>query len=211
MAADPDVRCVVVGLLEGNCYLVKSAEGGQGVVIDPGDEPDRLTREIEAMGLEPEAILLTHGHVDHTNASAALRKRFRSRVICHPLDAAMVRGEDGPSLFGFERKPCTIDQEVEEGDVVAAGGMTLQVLHTPGHTRGSVCYMLGKLLFSGDTLFQGSIGRTDLPGGSEREMSRTLQERIARLDEGMVVYPGHGPVTTIGQEKRFNPFLQSEW
>ena len=208
---DPKIKCVVVGMLEGNCYVVKCGQGGQGVVIDPGDEADLIAEAIEAAGMEPEVVLLTHGHIDHTNAGAALRKRFRSRVACHALDAPMVRGEDGESLFGFERKPCVVDQELGEGDVLNVGGVPIKVLHTPGHTSGSVCYIMGNVLFSGDTLFKCSIGRTDLPGGSDHEMAASLGNRIATLDEGMVVYPGHGPSTTIGYEKRHNPFLGSQW
>ena len=208
---EPKISCQVVGMLEGNCYLVKSSEDRIGVVIDPGDEADRLGDELEAAGLDPKAILLTHGHIDHTNAAAALRERFKAAVVCHRLDAPMVRGEQGGSLFGLARNPCEVDREVAGGEVVEAGGLRFTVLHTPGHTRGSVCYALDGVLFSGDTLFAGSIGRTDLPGGSDHDMYRSLHERIAQLDEGMVVYPGHGPSTTVGEEKRSNPFLQPEW
>lgn len=198
-------------MLEGNCYVVRCAPGGQGVVIDPGDEEGRIADQIKAAGVQPEVVLLTHGHIDHTNAAAALRKRFRCRVACHVLDAPMVRGENGESLFGFARTPCIIDQELEEGDRVEVGGVAISVLHTPGHTRGSVCYAMGNALFSGDTLFKCSIGRTDLPGGSDREMAESLGNRIAKLDEQMVVYAGHGPSTTIGYEKRHNPFLGAQW
>jgi hydroxyacylglutathione hydrolase len=211
MTREPEIQCFVVGLLEGNCYLVRSAAGRTAVVIDPGDEAERLGDAVEADGLDPKVILLTHGHIDHTNAAAALRARFKSRVICHQLDAPMVRGEEGGSLFGFVRNRCDVDQEVSDGEVVEAGGVRFTVLHTPGHTCGSVCYVLDGVLFSGDTIFQGSIGRTDLPGGSDHEMYRSLHERIAKLEEATVVYPGHGPSTTIGDEKRSNPFLQPEW
>jgi hydroxyacylglutathione hydrolase len=212
MNADWEVVTVAVGPLEGNCYLVKCAVSGEGVVIDPGDEPERLAVEIEAMGLRPEAILLTHGHVDHTNGAAGLRARFGSQVVCHGVDAPMVGGaEGGLSLFGLRRRPCVVDREVKDADRVAAGRMEIKVIHTPGHTGGSVCYLTGKVLFSGDTLFRGSIGRTDLPGGSDREMARTLADRIATLEGDLVVYPGHGPATTIADEKRSNPFLQAEW
>ncbi|MFZ1948238.1 MAG: MBL fold metallo-hydrolase [bacterium] len=212
MRRDLEVRLVPVGPLEGNCYLVKCGEAGEGVVVDPGEEPERLAEEIEAMGLRPETILLTHGHVDHTNAAAALRERFGAKVACHPADCPMVEGAEGArSLFGFERRPCAVDRRVEEGDALTVGGKEFKVLHTPGHTGGSVCYLIGQVLFTGDTLFQGSIGRTDLPGGSDRDMARTLLGRIAKLDDALAVYPGHGPATTIADEKRLNPFLQAEW
>ena len=123
----------------------------------------------------------------------------------------MVRSKNHGDLWGLVHQPCTVDQEITGGETLTVGGKTVKVLHTPGHTPGSVCYILGGLLFSGDTLFQGSIGRTDLPGGSDREMKASLMNRIATLDEKMLVYPGHGPSTTIGDEKRCNPFLQSAW
>jgi glyoxylase-like metal-dependent hydrolase (beta-lactamase superfamily II) len=211
MDSDIDIRCVVAGMLEGNCYVIRCNRAGEGIVIDPGDEPERISDEMKAMGIRPEVILLTHGHIDHTNAASTLRKRFRSRVVCHRLDAPMVKAKNQESLWGLAHTPCTVDQEVSEGEILTTGGKALKVLHTPGHTRGSVCYIMGNLLFSGDTLFKGSIGRTDLPGGSEREMMASLHDRIATLDDQMIVYPGHGPSTTIGEEKRLNPFLQPQW
>jgi hydroxyacylglutathione hydrolase len=207
MNADIDVRCVMVGMLEGNCYLVRCSPQGDGFVVDPGDDPERIAREIKGAGLRPEVILLTHGHIDHANAAAALRKRFRSRVVCHRLDAPMVRSREELDLWGLAHNPCTVDQEVSDGETLMIGGKSVKVLHTPGHTRGSSCYALENLLFSGDTLFQGSIGRMDLPGGSERDMKTSLAN-LAGLAEGTIVYPGHGPSTTIGDEKRCNPFLQ---
>jgi len=207
----PEIQLVVVGLLEGNCYLVRAPRAREVAVIDPGDEPELIESRIEAAGLRPDAILLTHGHIDHTNAAQAVRERFKSRVYCHSLDAPMVSGSEGGSLFGLVRNPCDVDHELADGEVIRAGGLDFRVVHTPGHTRGSVCFALDGALFSGDTLFQGSIGRTDLPGGSNREMRQSLRGRLAVLDDALAVYPGHGPPTTIGDEKLHNPFLQAEW
>lgn len=206
MSNDLEVRCTAVGMFQGNCYLVKCDEAGHGVIIDPGDEPERICEEIRALKLEPEAILLTHGHIDHANAAGALRKRFRSRVVCHSSDSEMVTSSE-PTLWGLQRNPCMVDQEISDGEAIAVGGRRFKVIHTPGHTKGSVCYMVDSILFSGDTLFAGSIGRTDLPGGSDREMAQTLKTRIATLNGDTVVLPGHGPQTTIEHEKQFNPFL----
>jgi glyoxylase-like metal-dependent hydrolase (beta-lactamase superfamily II) len=194
-------------MLEGNCYLVKCDSLGHGVVIDPGDEAERISEEIRSMGLEPEAIMLTHGHFDHTNAAARLRKRFRCRVVCHEADAGLV-SSTGEALWGIERMPCTVDQEVREGDRITVGGKEFTVIHTPGHSPGSVCYSVGDLLFTGDLLFRCGIGRTDLPGGSAAEMDRSLRERLAGLGGSTVVHPGHGPSTTIEDERRCNPFLE---
>jgi hydroxyacylglutathione hydrolase len=203
-----EIESVVVGMLEGNCYLVKCDPGGRGVIIDPGDEGDRIAAEVDAMGLEPEAILLTHGHIDHVNAAAGLRRRFRSRVVCHAADRAMIENGEVLSLWGLQREPCKVDQVVGHGDIIPVGCSEIRVIHSPGHTRGSVCFMLDSVLFSGDVLFKCSIGRTDLPGGSDREMAETLRTKIAVLDPGVRVYPGHGPETTVGYEKMHNPFLQ---
>jgi hydroxyacylglutathione hydrolase len=208
MSSAVQVETVVVGMLEGNCYLVKCGPGGEGVIIDPGDEGDRIAAAVRAMGLEPEAILLTHGHIDHVNAAGALRRRLRSRVICHASDRAMVENVEVLSLWGLQREPCKVDQEVQDGDLIPVACSEFRVIHSPGHTRGSVCYMLDSTLFSGDVLFKGSIGRTDLPGGSDREMAETLKTRIAVLDPGVRVYPGHGPETTVAYEKTHNPFLR---
>jgi hydroxyacylglutathione hydrolase len=210
-ALEENVRCLGVGMLEGNCFLVRCGASGEGAVIDPGDEGERIAEEAKAFGIRPEAVLLTHGHIDHTNAADFLRERFGAKVLCHALDAPMVRGEDGESLFGLERTPCEVDREVGDGEVIAVGQCRFRVLHTPGHTQGSVCYLLDGLIFSGDTLFKGSIGRTDLPGGSDHQMLESLNKRIAALDGKTVVYPGHGPATTIAHEKRTNPFLGALW
>jgi glyoxylase-like metal-dependent hydrolase (beta-lactamase superfamily II) len=206
MVGETEIRCLVVGMLQGNCYLIRCDDSGHGVVIDPGDEPERIAAGIKEMGLEPEVILLTHGHIDHTNAAAALRRRFRCRVVCHPADSDMVKG-DQPTLWGLQRNPCTVDQEIRDGEVIVAGGTRIGVIHTPGHTGGSVCYTLDSVLFSGDVLFREGIGRTDLPGGSDLEMMESLKTRIVPLDGDTDVYPGHGPATTIGYEREFNPFL----
>jgi hydroxyacylglutathione hydrolase len=209
MSSVVQMETIVVGILEGNCYLVKCGERGEGVIIDPGDEAGRIAAAAAAMGLDPEAILLTHGHIDHVNAAAALRRSLRSRVVCHAADRGMVEDGEVLSLFGLQREPCKVDQEVGDGDVIPIGGSEIRVIHSPGHTRGSVCYMLDSLLFSGDVLFRGSIGRTDLPGGSDRQMAETLKTRIAGLDPGIRVYPGHGPETTVEYERIHNPFLRS--
>ncbi len=201
-----EVACLVVGVLETNCYLIKCDISGSGVIIDPGDESERIIEQCEVMRIKPEVILLTHGHIDHTNAAAELKSHFGCTVICHDLDKEMVASR-GPAIWGLERHPCKVDTTVEDGDVINIGGVGFGVIHTPGHTRGSVCFTLDRLLFSGDTLFKGSIGRTDLPGGSEEDILSSLRERIALLDPGVVVYPGHGPPTTIGYERIHNPFL----
>ena len=204
-----EVRHAVVGPFQANCFAVKGGPQGQGFLIDPGDEPEVIVELIRETGLEPEAILLTHGHIDHTNAAGDIRRRFRSRVVCHSADRAMVEEAEQPMLFDLVRNPCNVDQELNGGATLNIAGQEIEVIHTPGHTAGSVCYRVGPYVFSGDTLFRGSIGRTDLPGGSDAVMMNTLKTRICSLDDELVVYPGHGPATTIGEEKELNPFLQA--
>lgn len=204
-----EIKPVVVGMFQANCFAVRTGPRGQGFVVDPGDEPEAIVGLIRETGIEPEAILLTHGHIDHTNAAGEIRRRYRSRVICHSADRAMVEEATQPTLWDLVRNPCTVDQEIHNSSTLKIAGLEVEVIHTPGHTGGSVCYRVGTHLFSGDTLFKGSIGRTDLPGGSDNEMFNTLRTRICSLDDALVVYPGHGPVTTIGEEKELNPFLQA--
>ena len=208
MSSEIEVKHVIVGMFQANCFAVKTGPLGQGFLVDPGDEPKVIVELVREIGLEPEAILLTHGHIDHTNAAGDLRRRYRSRVICHRADRDMVEEAAQPTLWDLVRNPCNVDQELDGAANIRVGGREIEVIHTPGHTGGSVCYRLGQYLFSGDTLFKGSIGRTDLPGGSDAEMMNTLRNRICTLDDSLVVYPGHGPATTIREEKELNPFLQ---
>jgi len=209
MAEVIEIKHAVVGMFQANCFAVKVGPQGQGFLIDPGDEPELIVELVRETGLEPEAILLTHGHIDHTNAAGELRRRFRSRVVCHRADRAMVEEAQEPTLWDIVRNPCNVDQELNGGAALNIAGRDVEVIHTPGHTEGSVCYRVGPYVFSGDTLFKGSIGRTDLPGGSDVVMMNTLRTRICSLDDQLVVYPGHGPATTIGEEKELNPFLQA--
>jgi hydroxyacylglutathione hydrolase len=207
---DVEIKHVVVGMFQANCFAVRTGLQGQGFLVDPGDEPDKIVKMVSELGLEPEAILLTHGHIDHVNAAGELRRRFRSRVVCHRADRSMVEESGQPTLWDLVRHPCTVDQELENGATLKIAGREIEVIHTPGHTGGSVCYRIGPHLFSGDTLFRGSIGRTDLPGGSDAEMMSTLRNRICPLEDHYTVHPGHGPATSIGEEKEHNPFLQFE-
>jgi hydroxyacylglutathione hydrolase len=208
MSSEIEIKHVVVSMFQANCFAVKVGPQGQGFLVDPGDDPEAIAELVRETGLEPEAILLTHGHIDHTNAAGELRRRYRSRVVCHRADRAMVEEAGQPTLWDLVRNPCNVDQELNGASTLRIAGEEVEVIHTPGHTRGSVCYRVGPYLFTGDTLFRGSIGRTDLPGGSDIEMMNTLRNTVCALDDRLVVYPGHGPATTIGKEKELNPFLQ---
>ena len=192
------ITSLTVGSIGTNCYIVYDEATKAAVVIDPSDEASLAAARIGALGLRVEAILLTHGHFDHGGDADRLRKQTGAPIWLHPADAAL------PSWLTHG---LTADKALAEGDELDFGGLRFQVLCTPGHTPGSVCFRSGDLLFSGDTLFAGSCGRTDLPGGSWPEMLSSLR-RLADLEGDYTVYPGHGETTTLDRERRSNPYMQ---
>lgn len=200
---------VVVGALETNCYLVYCPLSREAVVIDPGAEPEKLFPIIHELGLHPRAILNTHGHIDHVGANRDFKEKFGLPIFLHPADKMLLQTQEQYELsllLGAKESPPP-DQELTDGGVIQFGQEKLVVIHTPGHSPGSVSFWGEKLLFSGDTLFSGGVGRTDLPGGSWRDLEKSIRERILVLPEDTVVLPGHGPGTTVAEEKRSNPFL----
>ena len=191
------ISSVTVGLLGTNCYIVSGVSAREAVIIDPGADAERIRAALE--GRRVAAVLLTHGHFDHTGALMGFPG---APVYLHPLDAPML---SDPYLsvaqLVHDRKPRpTATEPVEEGTRLTLAGLTFQVLHTPGHTPGGVTYMVGDALFTGDTLFQGSYGRTDFPGGSW-ETERASIQRLLALPGNYTVYPGHGPETTLAAER----------
>lgn len=192
------VKTLTVGPLATNCYLVYEEGTKQCLVIDPGFEPETITTFLEKAQLTPEAILLTHGHFDHVGGVKQLVEATGVPVYLCALDTAMPH----PLTAG----PLYYTHTLEEGSVLSLAGLTLQVLHTPGHTPGSVCFVCQDVIFSGDTLFAGSCGRTDLPGGSWRTLMESLQ-RLARLEGDFRIFPGHGESTTLLGEKQYNPYM----
>ena len=190
------IIAIPLGSYQTNCYIL--AEGDRCLVIDPGDEADKVLGLLEKQGLTLEAILLTHGHFDHVGAVKTLAAETDCRVyLCQEelaLPGAMTAG------------PLFYTDFYKEGDRLPLAELSFEVLHPPGHTPGSVCLRFDEHLFSGDTLFAGSCGRTDFPGSSPRDMVCSLS-RLAKLEDHLRVYPGHGSSTTIGEEKRYNPYL----
>lgn len=209
------------GAFQANCYLVAAAEGEPCVIVDPGqDAVEPIADAIRKHRLSPIAAVLTHGHFDHTYSVAPICDGNEIPAWIHPDDREMLSdplkgiSQQGADFFGGRlemREPAEV-RELADGTVLDLAGLTLTVDHTPGHTRGSVVFRSelaegGRVLFAGDTLFAGSIGRTDLPGGDMRTMTETLRTRIMPLADDTVVLPGHGPSTTIGRERASNPFL----
>lgn len=191
-----------LGAYQANCFVVWDT-AGNAAVIDPGDEAARLLRFIAEQGVTVQAILLTHVHFDHIGAAEALQQATGAPVYLHEQELPALTD----TVFSMAQAPCKVmARTVAEGDTLTAGDLTFTVYHTPGHTRGSVCYLCENTLFAGDTLFAGSIGRTDFEGGDFAAMRASLA-RLAALPEKLTVEAGHGEGTTIGYEKRCNPFM----
>ena len=196
-----------VSMFATNCYLVSCLETREGVVIDPGAEGKRLLGEIEKRGVEIKYIINTHGHVDHVGANARLKEDLQVPILMNEKDLAVYRNP-GFGLGVVAGKQPAPDRFIREGDRISFGRLELKVIETPGHTRGGVCLCTGELVFTGDTLFAGSIGRTDLAGGSFEEIIKSIREKLMVLPPQTVIYPGHGPASTIAEEARSNPFIR---
>lgn len=203
-------KCIL-GNVYTNCYFLKNKETGELLLVDPADEPEKIYKKVEEISGVPKGILLTHGHFDHIQAVEAVRKKYGIPVYADREEEEMLL-DPAVNMSGYCGKiSCSIEADILLSDlqVFEAAGFSVQVIHTPGHTVGSCCYYIEgeNLLFSGDTLFYGSVGRTDFPGGSTAEIVRSLHKLVDSLPEETEVYPGHDTSTTIGYEKRYNPFV----
>ena len=199
-----------VGLIQTNCYVVGCEETKEGVVIDPGGHPERILAEIERRGLTIKYVLNTHAHFDHTDANGAVVEATGAPLALHPEDSTLLAASGGAALFGVQAHPSPrADLDLHDGDELEVGTLRFKVLHTPGHTPGHVCFYEAEegVLFDGDVLFYRGVGRTDLPGGSWEQLVASIQDRLFALPGETVVYSGHGPATTIEDEKRLNPWL----
>lgn len=204
------LNTVRVGGLQTNCHIL-SPEGSQDcVIIDPGADPQRIIDAVHAADLRPRYILCTHGHADHTGGVALVHEAFEAELYLHHAD--VVYSTDPPpwlvmALGGFETPPDP-DEELEDESSLPLGDGEIELIRTPGHTPGSTCFKFEDMVFTGDTLFRESIGRFDLPGGDGEQELVSIRDRLLTLDDDTRVFPGHGPSSTIGHERRHNPFLR---
>ncbi len=204
------LRTIPVGELRANCYIFGAEYAMYAAVIDPGDQFDLIQSVLEEDCKIPSLILLTHAHPDHYYAVADFKKKYPEARLClHKDDVEMYKDRFFRRLLGYrEIELPEIDQELDDADVLAiGGGVQITVRHTPGHTPGGVCYSTSGALFTGDTLFMGSAGRTDFPHGSHEEIMKSINDVIMGYPDEVDVYPGHGPNSTIGYEKDTNPFV----
>jgi len=209
------IETVVVGSFQCNCTIIACEKTKEAVIIDPGDEPDKILELIKHYDLKVKYLLHTHAHLDHIMGTRKVKEVTSADILLHKADNDIYENLImQASMFGFDVKaPLKVDKFLEDGELITAGdSINTKVIHTPGHSPGSICFHFGgeekPLLFSGDTLFARSIGRTDLWGGSHPQLLKSIEERIFSLEEGTVVCPGHGPQTTVWEEKKKNPFFR---
>jgi len=205
------LKTLVVGPIIENTYIIGSKQTLEAVIIDPGGEPARVISEIENLHLNVKYILNTHGHGDHIGAVASLKQSTGAEYGIHQADADMLKRDNSwikQVMPDFEHPP-EPDFYVKHDDIIVLGDINVRVIETPGHTQGGVCYYIGESVFTGDTLFQGSIGRFDMPGGDGNQLIKNIITRLMTLPTDTKVYPGHGSESTIAREKLTNPFLTS--
>ncbi len=193
-----------------NCYILGCENTKEAVVIDPGDDGDQILMALAKSALKVKYLINTHGHFDHVGANKAMKEATNAEIGIHPDDAPMLMElSKSASMFGLsaENSP-PADILLNHGDQLSFGDITLDVIHTPGHSKGGICLYTKGYLFAGDTLFKSSIGRTDLPGGNYDTLIASIRTKLFGLPDDTIVYTGHGPETSIGDEKRMNPFLR---
>jgi hydroxyacylglutathione hydrolase len=202
-----------VGPLQCNCTILGDEEAGEAIVIDPGDEVGRIQRRLTELGLKLKQILVTHAHIDHVGGALKLKRLTSAPILLNENDLPLLKMmEMQAGWIGIPTPETALpDESLADSMIVGLSSYPAQVLHTPGHTQGSVCLHFAplKLLVAGDTLFAGSIGRTDLPGGNSEQILDSIESRLLSLPGETKVLPGHGPSTTIGAERKSNPFLRS--
>jgi hydroxyacylglutathione hydrolase len=202
------LRKLQLGMFASNCYVVGDESSKDGMIIDPGAEADQIMRVVGDLGLNIKLIVLTHGHMDHVGALKEVKEATGAQIAIHADDASSLQGNIMRHVFSRSSESLPpADVLLKEGDTVDIGELHFQVLHTPGHTPGGICLLAEGIVFTGDTLFNFGIGRADFPGASYDQEIESIRTRLMPLPDNTIVCPGHGPDTTIGVERQFNPFL----
>ena len=201
------LKRLATGMFASNCYI--AGDNGEGVIIDAGADTAEITEAVNGLKLKIKYILLTHAHIDHIVSVDELRAGLGAKVMLHEKEARALSNPfyNGSGLFGLKRVFKEADGLLKDGDVLEAGGLKLEIIHTPGHTSGGICIKIGDNVFTGDTLFMMSIGRTDLGDGDQEQLMDSIKNKLMTLKDETKVYPGHGTATTIGYERENNPFV----
>lgn len=206
------IKTMVVGPIAANCFIIGDKETNEGAIIDPGGDAERILRVVKETGLDIKFIVGTHGHFDHNAAMKQIKQDLECDFLMHKSDLLFVQRSKKSAMnwgIDIEQVPDP-DKYIEEGDILKLGALELKILNTPGHSPGGICIYIQSenILFSGDTLFYGSVGRTDFDGGSMEELIKSIKEKLYTLPDDTVVYTGHGEQTTIGEEKIHNMFVR---
>ena len=206
------IKTLVVGPFAANCYIVGSDATRQGMIIDPGAEADTILRTVQQTGLTISIIVISHAHIDHVGALREVQEKTNAQFAIHEAEKGLLLSAPIRMLTSLGispvKSPPRADRMLKDGDCIDVGDLHFEVLHTPGHSSGGICLLGHGVVFSGDTLFNLGIGRTDFPGMSYERLMESIREKLMVLPDETTVYPGHGPPTTIGDERRGNPFLQ---
>ncbi|KYK24724.1 hypothetical protein AYK24_05805 [Thermoplasmatales archaeon SG8-52-4] len=205
------VEPLIVGPLLSNCYIVYDDRLKEGVIIDPGDDAEIILEAVNELSINIKFLLATHGHFDHVGAVSPLKRALKAEFLAHKDDFFFIEdGQKSARRWNIDiEQPVKPDRFIADGEKIKVGNFHLEVIHTPGHSPGGVSFLHDSMLFGGDTLFQGSIGRTDFRKGSFEDLSKSIKTRLYSLPDDTIVYTGHGPVTTIGEEKLYNPFVRN--
>lgn len=196
-----------IGMYSSNCYIL--GDNGEGIIIDPGADSEIIMENVIKLGLIIKYIVITHAHVDHICKVEEVRKKTGAKVAVHQLDADGLTDSryNGSALFGLNYTYNAADILLKDGDVLEAGGLNFEIIHTPGHSAGGICIKVGNSIFTGDTLFRNSIGRTDLGNGDQEELLNSIKEKIMIFPDEVDLFPGHGTASTIGYEREHNPYI----
>lgn len=211
MSVNPILETIVIGAMDVNCYIVGCKIHSKVAVIDPGDNPKTILELIKNRGLKIAYIINTHAHADHVGANGKIKESSGAPLLIHKGDSDFLTSEENREMaafYGVAPSPVA-DRLLSDGDIIKiCHDVSFKVIHTPGHSPGGICLLYNGFLFTGDTLFAGSVGRSDLPGGSHRDLISSIKNKLIVLDGSVKVFPGHGPPSTIGEEKEYNPFIK---